>query len=66
MTICMGYFNLHLDNSNEEKPDKFNEMLTSDFSAAGISDHLAVISENDGCKTKWNKDKISVRKNKQN
>ena len=28
MTICMGYFNLHLDNSNEEKPDKFNEILT--------------------------------------
>ena len=32
------------------------------FSTAGISDHLAVISETDCCKTKWNKEKISFRK----
>ena len=34
-------------------------------SSAGISDHLAFISEIDCCKTKWNKEKISFRKNKQ-
>ena len=32
------------------------------FLAAGISDHLAVISEIDGCKTKLNKENISFRK----
>ena len=32
------------------------------FSTAGISDHLALISEIDCCKTKWNKEKISFRK----
>ena len=31
------------------------------FSTAGISDHLTVISEIDGCKTKLNKEKISIR-----
>ena len=32
------------------------------FSAAGISVHIAVISEIDCCKTIWNKEKISFRK----
>ena len=32
------------------------------FLAAGISDHLAVISEIEDCKTKLNKEKISFRK----
>ena len=36
--------------------------IKSVFSAAGISDHLAVISEIGGCKTKFNKEKISFRK----
>ena len=36
--------------------------IKSVFSAASISDHLAVISEIDGCKTKLNKEKISFRK----
>ena len=36
--------------------------IKSVFLAAGISDHLAVVSEIDCCKTKWNKEKISFRK----
>ena len=36
--------------------------IKSVFSAAGTSDNLAVISEIDCCKTKWNKEKISFRK----
>ena len=36
--------------------------IKSVFSAAGISDHLAGISEIDCCKTKWNKEKLSFRK----
>ena len=79
----LGYYNLHLDNSNGNTK-KFNEILTcfdlkqhvncpthvhghwlnllitkrisnsskSVFSAAGIWDHLAVISEIGCCKTK--------------
>ena len=41
---------------------RISNSIKSVFSAAGISDHLAVISEIDCCKTKWNKDKISFRK----
>ena len=40
--------------------------IKSVFSAAGILDHLAVISEIDVCKTKSNKKKNVVLKNKQN
>ena len=36
--------------------------IKSGFSAAGILDHLAVISEIDFCEVKWNKEKISFRK----
>ena len=36
--------------------------IKSVFSAAGILDHFAVISEIGGCKTKLNKGKISFRK----
>ena len=36
--------------------------IKSVFSAAGISDHLAVISEIDCWKKKWNKEKISFPK----
>ena len=36
--------------------------IKSLISAAGISDHHAVILEIDCCKTKWNKEKISFRK----
>ena len=36
--------------------------IKSVFSAAGISDHLVVISEIDCCKTKLNKEKIFLRK----
>ena len=36
--------------------------INSVFSAEGISDHLAVISGIDCCKTKWNKEKISFQK----
>ena len=36
--------------------------IKSVFPAAGSSDHLAVISEIDCCKTKWNKRKISYHK----
>ena len=42
---------------------RISNSIKSVFSAAGISDHLAVISEIDCCKTKLNKEKIS--KNKQ-
>ena len=41
---------------------RISKCIKSVFSAAGISDHLAVISEIDCCKTKWNKEKISFRK----
>ena len=41
---------------------RISNPIKSVFSAAGISDHLAVISEIDCCKTKWNKEKISFRK----
>ena len=41
---------------------RISNSIKSVFSAAGISDHLAVISEIDCCKTKWNKEKISFRK----
>ena len=40
---------------------RISNCIKSVFSAAGISDHLAVISEIDCCKTKWNKEKISFR-----
>ena len=41
---------------------RISNSIKSVFSAAGISDHLAVMSEIDCCKTKWNKEKISFRK----
>ena len=41
---------------------RISNCIKSVFSAAGISDHLAVISEIDCCKTKWNKEKILFRK----
>ena len=41
---------------------RISNSIKSVFSAAGISDHLAVISEIDCCKTKWNKEKMSFRK----
>ena len=41
---------------------RISNSIKSVFSAAGISDHLAVISEIDCCKTKWNKEKVSFRK----
>ena len=41
---------------------RISNCIKSVFSTAGISDHLAVISEIDWCKTKWNKEKISFRK----
>ena len=41
---------------------RISNSINSVFSAAGISDHLAVISEIDFCKTKWNKEKIPFRK----
>ena len=41
---------------------RISNSIKSVFSAAGISDHLAVISKNDCCKTKWNKENISFRK----
>ena len=41
---------------------RISNPIKSVFSAAGISDHLAVISEIDCCKTKWNKEKMSFRK----
>ena len=41
---------------------RISNCIKSVFSAAGISDHLAVISEIDCCKTKWNKEKISFCK----
>ena len=41
---------------------RISNSIKSVFSAAGISDHLAVISEIDCCKTKWNKEKILFRK----
>ena len=37
---------------------RISNSIKSVFSAAGISDHLVVISEIDCCKTKWNKEKI--------
>ena len=40
---------------------RISNSIKSVFSAAGISYHLAVISEIDCCKTKWNKEKISFR-----
>ena len=43
-----------------------SDSIKSFFPAAGMSDHLAVISEIDGCKTKWNKEKISLRKIQKN
>ena len=43
---------------------RISNSIKSVFSAAGISDHRAVISEIDCCKTKWNK--YIVSKNKQN
>ena len=41
---------------------RISNCIKSVFSAAGIPDHLAVISEIYCCKTKWNKEKISFRK----
>ena len=41
---------------------RISNSIKSVFSAAGMSDHLAVISEIDCCNTKWNKEKISFRK----
>ena len=41
---------------------RISNSIKSVFLAAGISDHLAVISEIDCCETKWNKEKISFRK----
>ena len=41
---------------------RISNCIKSVFSAAGISDHIAVISEIDCCKTKRNKEKISFRK----
>ena len=41
---------------------RISNCIKSVFMAAGISDHLAVISEIDCCKTKWNNEKISFRK----
>ena len=41
---------------------RISNCIKSVFLTAGISDHLAVISEIDCCKTKWNKEKISFRK----
>ena len=41
---------------------RISNSIKSVSSAAGISDHLAVISEIDCCKTKWNKEKISFQK----
>ena len=41
---------------------RISNSIKSFFSAAGISDHLAGISESDCCKTKWNKEKISFPK----
>ena len=41
---------------------RISNSIKSVFSAAGISDHLAVISEIDCCKTKLNKEKIHFRK----
>ena len=56
----LANFNFHLDNSNGKK--RISNSLKSVFSAADISDYLAVISEINGCKTKLNKEKISLRK----
>ena len=56
----LANFKFHLDNSNEKK--RISNSLKSVFSAAYISDYLAVISEINGCKTKLNKEKISLRK----
>ena len=41
---------------------RISNCIKSVFSAAGITDHLAVISDIDCCETKWNKEKISFRK----
>ena len=43
-------------------PKRISYSIKSGFSAAGILDHLAVISEIYFCKMKWNKEKISFRK----
>ena len=45
---------------------RISNSIKSVFSAAGISDHLAVILGIDCCKTKWNKEKISFRKKNKN
>ena len=39
-----------------------SDSIKSVFLAAGFSDHSTVISEIDGCKTKLNKEKISLGK----
>ena len=43
---------------------RISNSIKAGFSAAGISDHLAVISEIDCCKTELNKEKIYFRKKK--
>ena len=41
---------------------RISNCIKSVFSAAGISDHLAVVSEIDCCKTIWNKEKYRFEK----